>query len=60
MLYLFHRGETLREARINYLAYVEAGIEQGRREDLVGGGLIRSLGGVDCAQETTLVEKRAS
>ena len=38
-------GKTLREARINYLAYVEAGIEQGRREDLVGGGLIRSLGG---------------
>jgi len=38
-------GKTLREARINYLAYVEAGIEQGRREDLVGGYLIRSLGG---------------
>jgi hypothetical protein len=38
-------GKTLLEARINYLAYVEAGIEQGRCEDLVGGGLIRSLGG---------------
>jgi hypothetical protein len=25
--------------------YVEAGVEQGRRRDLVGGGLVRSLGG---------------
>jgi len=38
-------GRTFREARRNYLSYVEVGIEQGRREDLVGGGLIRSLGG---------------
>ena len=38
-------GRTFREARKNYLSYVEVGIEQGRREDLVGGGLIRSLGG---------------
>ena len=27
------------------MAYVEAGIQQGRRRDLVGGGLVRSLGG---------------
>jgi len=27
------------------LAYVEAGVEQGRRWDLVGGGMVRSLGG---------------
>ena len=25
--------------------YVEAGVEQGRRRDLIGGGLVRSLGG---------------
>ena len=38
-------GKTVRTARRSYVDYVEAGIEQGRREDLVGGGLIRSLGG---------------
>lgn len=38
-------GGSLRTARRRYLAYVRAGVEQGRREDLTGGGLIRSLGG---------------
>jgi len=33
------------EARRRYSAYVREGIEQGRRPELVGGGLIRSLGG---------------
>jgi len=32
-------------ARRQYRAYVEEGIEQGRRPELVGGGLVRSLGG---------------
>ena len=32
-------------ARRAYAAYVEAGIEQGRRADLIGGRLIRSVGG---------------
>ena len=32
-------------ARKRYAAYVEEGIGQGRRPELVGGGLIRSLGG---------------
>jgi hypothetical protein len=32
-------------SRKNYLAYVEKGLAQGRRPELVGGGLIRSLGG---------------
>jgi putative transposase len=32
-------------ARRQYKAYVEEGIAQGRRPDLTGGGLIRSLGG---------------
>ena len=40
-------GKSLREARKRYLQYVESGIEQGRRPELVGGGLIRSLGGWD-------------
>lgn len=38
-------GKTVRIARKTYAAYVEEGIEQGRREELTGGGLIRSLGG---------------
>ncbi len=38
-------GKPLREARKRYLQYVESGIELGRRPELVGGGLIRSLGG---------------
>jgi len=38
-------GETIGEARRAYVSYVKAGVDQGRREDLTGGGLIRSLGG---------------
>jgi hypothetical protein len=36
-------GETVRTARKKYLAYVESGMNQGRRPELVGGGLIRSV-----------------
>lgn len=38
-------AESLSLARRRYLSYVEAGLDQGRRPELVGGGLIRSLGG---------------
>ena len=38
-------GRTVRHARKSYLKYMEAGVGQGRRDDLSGGGLIRSLGG---------------
>jgi REP element-mobilizing transposase RayT len=38
-------GKRVGNARKEYLAYVETGIEQGRRRDLIGGGLVRSLGG---------------
>jgi putative transposase len=38
-------GKSLSESRKRYLQYVESAIEQGRRPELVGGGLIRSLGG---------------
>ena len=37
--------ERVTEARSQYRAYVEKGIVIGRREDLIGGGLIRSHGG---------------
>jgi len=42
---LKHFGNTVARARKAYGAYVEAGRQQGRRADLTGGGLIRSLGG---------------
>ncbi len=37
--------KRIRTARKAYLSYMEKGLKQGRREELVGGGLIRSLGG---------------
>jgi putative transposase len=38
-------GPTAIEGRLNYYSYVKEGVDQGRRPELVGGGLIRSLGG---------------
>ena len=38
-------SKTVRKARKAYVEYIEQGVEQGRREELTGGGLIRSLGG---------------
>ena len=38
-------GKREREARSNYRRYVQEGISLGDRPELVGGGLIRSLGG---------------
>jgi len=38
-------GETVSTARRQYRAYVEKGIALGKRDDLIGGGLIRSYGG---------------
>jgi len=35
----------LKAARRRYLSYVSTGLDQGRRPELIGGGLIRSLGG---------------
>jgi putative transposase len=40
-------GKRIGEARKEYRHYVEKGIPLGRRPELVGGGLIRSLGGWD-------------
>jgi putative transposase len=42
---LSYFGGRIREAREHYLSYILAGKDQGRRPELVGGGLIRSLGG---------------
>jgi putative transposase len=38
-------GDTRSKARAAYRSFVEKGITQGRRPDLIGGGLIRSAGG---------------
>ena len=38
-------GKKEKEAKKNYCQYVQEGISLGNRPDLVGGGLIRSLGG---------------
>jgi putative transposase len=42
---LSYFGKIHGRARKAYYSYLEAGIEQGRRKELTGGGLIRSLGG---------------
>lgn len=42
---LSYFGRKTSESLTNYYTYVKSGIEQGRRPELVGGGLIRSLGG---------------
>jgi hypothetical protein len=42
---LGHFGKGLSGARKKYAEFVEDGIAQGKREDLTGGGLIRSAGG---------------
>jgi pyruvate-formate lyase-activating enzyme len=44
-------GHREKAARRKYREYVEQGAGQGRRPDLVGGGLIRSLGGWEGVQE---------
>ena len=44
---LGHFGKRIGDARKKYRSYVEKGIKLGRRPELVGGGLIRSLGGWD-------------
>lgn len=38
-------GESIKQGRRAYASYVSAGIGQGRRPELTGGGLIRSMGG---------------
>ena len=42
---LLHFAETKRVAMKRYREFVEKGIKQGTREDLQGGGLVRSAGG---------------
>jgi len=52
VLELFGRKEQ--RARQQYCEYVVQGIEQGRRPELVGGGLIRSMGGWEAVKKLRL------
>ena len=47
-------GKRVGEARKRYRSYVEKGIPMGKRPELVGGGLIRSLGGWDEVKKVRL------
>ena len=47
-------GRTIREARKEYLSYLREGVAKGRRPELVGGGLIRSLGGWEAVKKLRL------
>jgi putative transposase len=42
---LAHFGKQLGPARRGYRAFVAQGVDQGCRDDLIGGGLVRSAGG---------------
>ena len=42
---LKHFGKTLKEARRRYRQFVKKGIDQGKRPEFQGGGLVRSAGG---------------
>jgi len=53
-------GEKLGEARQAYKVFVEQGVSQGRRQDLTGGGFLRSARGwegVDVLRETKVYRK---
>ena len=47
-------GRINKNARKNYLEFIQAGIKKGRRPELVGGGLIRSLGGWQAVRRNPL------
>jgi len=42
---LKHFGGKHSQAKRRYRSFIEKGVHQGRREDLIGGGLLRSVGG---------------
>jgi len=44
-------GKTVNRARLVYRKFIGEGVSQGRREDLMGGGLVRSLGGWEKVKE---------
>jgi len=55
---LVYFSKRRKDAQRQYKEYVSEGIEKGRRPDLVGGGLIRSLGGWSEARKLGKSERR--
>jgi len=53
-------GKTEREARSRYRKFIQNGINQGRQPELVGGGLIRSMGGWPQVKSIRLLGMRES
>jgi len=51
---LSYFGKQRSSARKHYFAYVSEGAKQGRRDELTGGGLVRSLGGWSAITKNTL------
>jgi len=51
---LSYFGKKVTDARKRYLAYVKEDIVHGRRPELVGGGLVRSLGGWSAVKKLRL------
>jgi len=47
-------GGKVPEARKRYILYIKEGLDQGRRPELVGGGLVRSLGGWSAVKKLRL------
>jgi hypothetical protein len=47
-------GRTVKAARQKYRSFVASGISDGRRPDLIGGGLIRSMGGWEAVKASRL------
>jgi REP element-mobilizing transposase RayT len=51
-------GRTRNQAKTCYRNFVIEGIDQGRRPDLTGGGLIRSMGGWDVVKQMRIEKAR--
>jgi len=51
-------GKKISEARRLYIKFVEKGVSKGKRPELVGGGLIRSLGGWSAVKTSRGIKDR--
>jgi REP element-mobilizing transposase RayT len=51
---LSYFGKQRYSAKKHYYAFMSEGVEQGHRDDLTGGGLIRSLGGWSAVRQSAL------
>lgn len=52
---LSHFGKTVQMAMESYLSFMEQGYGQGRRPELTGGGMVKSLGGWENAKAIRLI-----